>query len=103
MTAPASAAGTSGNSSRSWDCYQLERPVALDRWLGGVTSRLARAYEKRGKTLASKRASGVKTGTAMYWVFDQDERELTVWGKSFLDFDEALAGAAEHEAATATS
>jgi hypothetical protein len=39
----------------------------------------------------------------MFWVFDQDEGDLTVWGKSFLDFDEALAGAGEREAATPTS
>ena len=36
----------------------------------------------------------------MFWLFDQDEEEKTVWGKSFLDLDEALAAAAEREAAS---
>jgi hypothetical protein len=42
--------------------------------------------------------SGVETETSMFWLFDQDEEEKTVWGKSFLDLDEALAAAAEREA-----
>jgi ketosteroid isomerase-like protein len=50
-----------------------------------------------GRVRARGRASGVETETPMFWVSEQDERNGTVWSKSFLDLDEALAAAAERE------
>jgi hypothetical protein len=74
-----------------WELFHVEMDDALRRGNLSLVLGLVRA---RG------RVSGVKTETPMFWVFDQDERERTVWGKSFLDLDEALAAAAEREAAS---
>ena len=72
-----------------WGLFDVEMDEGLQR--GNLSLVLGRV-RTRG------RASGVETETPMFWVFDQDEHERTVWGKSFLDFDEALAAAGEREA-----
>lgn len=72
-----------------WEHFHVEMDDALRR--GSLTLVL-------GRINARGRVSGVETESQMFWVFDQDVRERTVWGKSFLDLDEALAGAGEREA-----
>jgi hypothetical protein len=72
-----------------WELFDVEIDEVLRR--GSLSLSLGRV-RTRG------RVSGVETEAPMFWLFDQDEEEKTVWGKSFLDLDEALAAAAEHEA-----
>jgi ketosteroid isomerase-like protein len=74
-----------------WELFYVEIDEALRR--GNLSLVLGRV-RTRG------RVSGVETETPMFWVFDQDERERTVWGRSFLDLDDALAAAAERETAS---
>jgi ketosteroid isomerase-like protein len=77
-----------------WEFFHVEMDDALRR--GNLSLVL-------GRIRARGRVSGVNTETPMFWVFDQDERDRTVWGKSFLDLDEALAAAAEREAANGSA
>jgi hypothetical protein len=72
-----------------WELFHLEFDDALRR---GNLFLLLGHVRTRG------RGSGVETETPMFWLFDQDEEEKSVWGKSFLELDEALAAAAEREA-----
>jgi hypothetical protein len=39
----------------------------------------------------------------MFWLFDSDELDKFVWGKSFLDLGEAVSAAAELEGASGSS
>ena len=71
-----------------WELFHVDIDNGLRR--GNLSLALGRV-RTRG------RVSGVETETPMFWVFDQDEHERTVWGKSFLVLDEALAAAADRE------
>jgi hypothetical protein len=71
-----------------WELFHVEIDDALRR---GTLSLLL------GRVRARGRVSGVETETPMFWLLAQNEHERTVWGKSFLDLDEALAAAAERE------
>jgi ketosteroid isomerase-like protein len=73
-----------------WELFRGEIHEAFRR--GNLTLSI-------GRVRARGRVSGVETETPMLWLFELDEREKTVWGKSFLELDEALAAAAEREAA----
>jgi hypothetical protein len=71
-----------------WELFQVEIDDALRR---GNLFLMLGCVRTRG------RVSGVEAETPMFWLLDQDEEEKSVWGKSFLDLDEALAAAAERE------
>jgi hypothetical protein len=73
-----------------WQLFHVEHDDSLRR--GNLILVLGRV-RTRG------RVSGVETETPMFWLFDEDGEGKDVWGKSFLDLDEALAAAAEREAA----
>jgi ketosteroid isomerase-like protein len=73
-----------------WERFQVEIADLLRR---GSLSLLLGRVRTRG------RVSQVETETPMFWLFDSDEHDKFVWGKSFLDPDEALSAAAEREAA----
>jgi ketosteroid isomerase-like protein len=75
-----------------WELFRTEIDDALRR---GSLSLVLGRVRTRG------RVSGVENETPMFWLFDQDEHDRTVWGKSFLDLVEALAAAAEREAGSA--
>jgi hypothetical protein len=81
-------------ASEVWELFHVEHDDALNR--GNLSLVLGRV-RTRG------RVSGVETETPMFWLFDQDEEDKTAWGKSFLDLDEALAAAAEREAASGSA
>jgi ketosteroid isomerase-like protein len=73
-----------------WELFHVEFDDVLSR--GKLSFVL-------GRVRARGRVSGVKIESPMFWLFDQDAGDRTVWGRSFLDLDEALAAAAEREAA----
>ena len=75
-----------------WELFQVEIDDSLRR---GSLSLLF------GRVRARGRVSQVETETPMFWLFDFDEHDKFVWGKSFLDLGEALSAAAEREGASA--
>jgi SnoaL-like protein len=77
-----------------WELFHVEFDDALLR------SNLSLVL---GRVRTRGRVSGVETETPMFWLFDQNEHDRTVWGKSFLDLDEALAAATEREAASGSA
>jgi hypothetical protein len=76
-------------SEEVWALFRVEADEVLCR---GNLRLLIGRVRTRG------RLSGVETETPMFCITEQDERWSTVWNRSFLDLDEALAAAAEREA-----
>ena len=71
-----------------WELFHVEIDDALRR--GNLRLVL-------GRVRARGRGSGVETETPMYWLVELNEHDRIVWGKSFLDLDEALTAGAERE------
>jgi hypothetical protein len=75
-----------------WELFQVEIDDSLRR------DSLSLLF---GRVRARGRVSQVETETPMFWLFDSDEHDKFVWGKSFLHLGEALSAAAEREGASA--
>jgi hypothetical protein len=72
-----------------WEHFRLEVTDVL--WRGRLSLFLGR-WGARG------RSSGVEVETPMFWVSERNDAGKSIWSKSFIDLDEALAAAAERDA-----
>ena len=78
-------------ASQHWEHYRNEVTDLLRR---GRLSLVLGRFRARG------RSSGVEIETPMFWVMERNDAGKSIWARSFVDLDNALAAAAERDATT---
>ena len=81
-------------ASQHWEHYRNEVTDLLRR---GRLSLVLGRFRARG------RSSGVEIETPMFWVMERNDAGKSIWARSFVDLDDALASAAERDATAATT
>ena len=81
-------------ANEHWEHYRLEVTDLLRR---------GRLWLVVGRFRARGRSSGVEIETPMFWVMERNDAGKSIWARSFVDLDDALASAAERDATAATT